>query len=164
MQPSLYMLVGVPGSGKSTWTRKQLEDGFVNGQNTTVVSSDAILDEIASLLTMTYDAAFPLFVDGATKLAIMEAKEAFKDDQNVIWDQTNVTKKSRAKKLDMVPDHYSKIAVFFETPDLAELSRRLSKREGKHIPEHVIESMISKLEAPHEDEGFHMVLSVTPNV
>ena len=79
----------------------------------------------------------------------------------MIWDQTNVSKKSRAPKLAMVPDHYEKIAVVFATPDDEELQRRLGSRPGKSIPAHIVMGMASSLQQPTYDEGFDDIINVT---
>jgi predicted kinase len=157
--PSLYMLIGVPGSGKSTWTANQ---DLI--ENVAVVSSDDIVEDIGRLFGLDYSETFKLFGDGAVKLSLREAASYFHRDENVIWDQTNASKKSRAKKLDMVPDHYKKFAVYFQTPDEAELKRRLGSRPGKHIPPYVMEGMLKSLETPELEEGFDSIIVVCPNL
>jgi len=78
------------------------------------------------------------------------------NNKDVIWDQTNLTAKSRAAKLKMLPDYY-KIAVVFKTPDAEEHARRLASRPGKSIPEGVLRSMAANLELPTEAEGFQEI-------
>jgi hypothetical protein len=83
---------------------------------------------------------------------VVSAREMGND---IIWDQTSTTVKSRLKKFNMLPDYYH-IAVVFKTPDHEELMRRLISRwdDGKIIPEHVVASMIAGWEEPTEAEGF----------
>lgn len=156
--PSLYMLIGVPASGKSTWTKKQelLED-------VAIVSSDDIIENIGEIFGLDYNETFRLFGDGCIKLMLRDAQHHFKDNVNVIWDQTNTTKKSRAKKLDMVPDHYTKYAVFFEAPNKEEHERRLASRPGKNIPPNVITNMVETIEEPTLEEGFDQIIYVRAN-
>jgi gluconate kinase len=49
---------------------------------------------------------------------------------------------------------YRMIAVVFKIPDVEELERRLNSRPGKHIPNHVMKSMINGFQMPTVEEGF----------
>jgi predicted kinase len=77
--------------------------------------------------------------------------------KDVVWDQTNLTPKSRKSKLAMVPDHYKKIAVVFQTPEAAEWQRRLDSRPGKSIPQNILMGMASSMQMPGPDEGFDSI-------
>ena len=83
--------------------------------------------------------------------------EAVKRNQDIIWDQTNTSRKSRAKKLILIPDRYRKVGVFFPTPSMEELERRNASRPGKVIPWGVMQNMIDCLNQPMLDEGFDEV-------
>jgi predicted kinase len=142
------MLIGVPGSGKSTWIANQewLADA-------TVVSSDRFIDEEATRQGKTYNEVFNDYIKIATKLMENHVLVAQANSKDIVWDQTNTSVKSRKNKLAMLPD-YEKIAVVFRTPDEEELTRRLANRPGKSIPENVMRVMISSLVEPTEEEGF----------
>ena len=88
---------------------------------------------------------------------VVHAREAGKD---IIWDQTSTTVKTRARKFNMLPD-YEHIAVVFKTPEADELALRLASRPGKHIPDHVMRSMIDHFEMPDEEEGFREIWHAT---
>ena len=148
--PSFYMLIGVPASGKTTWVEKNKGDALV-------ISSDNLIEAYAADHGMTYNEVFKEQIKIATAVVKTEAQKAFAADQDVIWDQTNITKKSRASKLAMVPEHYRKIAVFFATPLEEEWQRRLNSRQGKSIPAHILDSMVEMLEMPELDEGWHII-------
>ena len=148
------MMVGVPGSGKSTWIAQH------KNQSALIASSDAYIDRKAEAVGKTYNDVFGKNIKAANQYAQQVAKQAFDLNLDLIWDQTNINRKSRAAKLAMVPDHYEKIAVYFPTPDSAEHLRRLASRPGKQIPKHIMTSMISALEAPSSDEGFDKVIIV----
>lgn len=157
-----YMLVGVPGSGKSTWLKNKILD---RSPSTAVISSDDIISEIAETIArmtgvpVTYNDVFSDNYKLVEKFMLQNAERIFaSDDANVVvWDQTNVSVLSRKKKLAMVPKDYKKIAVFFETPPDDILKERLSKREGKTIPNFVMVSMKENLVKPSENEGFDIV-------
>jgi len=150
----LYMLVGVPAAGKSTWIDKH------NNGNVMVASSDAYIDRIAASQGKTYNDVFADNIKAATQHALNVAKQAFDLGLDLIWDQTNLNRKSRAPKLAMVPDHYEKIAVFFPTPAQDEHERRLKSRPGKQIPHNILVGMIRGLEKPTTDEGFDEVIEI----
>ena len=146
--PKLYMLIGVPGSGKSTWTADQ-----VWAKDCSIVSSDRFIDEHAAKMGKTYNEVFDEYVKIATKLMENQVLIAQANNMDIIWDQTNMSAKSRAKKLAMLPN-YEKIAVVFKTPEKEELDRRLANRPGKFISEKIVNSMISSYNEPTEEEGF----------
>jgi predicted kinase len=146
----LYMLIGVPAAGKSTW-REQ------NSMDAAVISTDDILERIAAEQGATYNEVFKDNIKLATQLANLMVVNAFAAGRDVVWDQTNLTRKSRAGKLAQVPEDYEKFAVFFPTPDQTEHARRLALRPGKTIPWNILNGMISTVEQPTMDEGFDVI-------
>ena len=146
--PTCYQLIGVPGSGKSTWIKNQKW-----ALGLTVASTDAYVDKYAKDANKTYNEVFHDVMKNAVDAMVETVEFARSMKLDIIWDQTSVSVKSRAKKFKMLPD-YEHIAVVFDTPEPEELDRRLSSRPGKNIPEYVMESMISSFEYPTMDEGF----------
>jgi predicted kinase len=146
----LYVLVGVPASGKSTWIKNQ--DW---ARDIPVVSTDKFVEEYAAKQGKTYSEVFDEYMPIAVKLMANQVLICKANNKDIIWDQTSTSIETRAKKIRMLPDYY-KIAVVFKTPEPDELARRLSSREGKVIPAHVSESMAEQLrnEPPTEAEGF----------
>ena len=146
--PKCYQLIGIPGSGKSTWA---------NGQDWALtcacVSTDKWVEIYAKEVGRTYSEVFTDFMHTAVDLMAKEVVAAREIGRDIIWDQTSTTIASRAKKFCMLPD-YEHIAVVFKTPEADELKRRLESRPGKSIPDHVIKSMIDNFEIPTEEEGF----------
>lgn len=146
--PKCYQLVGVPGSGKTTWVSNQ---DWIN--NCVVVSTDEFVEAYAKECGLTYSEVFDAYMPIAVMLMTDKVVQARESGKDIIWDQTSTTVKTRARKFNMLPD-YEHIAVVFKTPDEAELSRRLASRPGKNIPAHVMRSMINHFEMPSEEEGF----------
>jgi len=129
--PNFYMLVGVPGSGKSSYLKERLlrnEDE----RDAAIISSDH---------TVMY----------------RDLDDAIKWGDDIFWDQTNLSYGSRKGKLNKIPDSYTKVALVFNTPDDDELERRLNSREGKHIPKKVIKDMAGRYQPPTIPEGFNRV-------
>lgn len=143
-----YILVGVPGSGKSTWAARRAQ-----GSNILVVSTDMHVEEEAARQGTTYNSIFDSFMPTAVRYMVHDVNWAKENGMDIIWDQTSTTVASRAKKLVMLPE-YRCIAVVFPTPDEQELDRRLASRENKFIPKDVIESMKKNFVMPTTDEGF----------
>jgi predicted kinase len=146
--PKCYQLVGVPGSGKTTWVRDQ---EWALGL--TIVSTDAFVEDYARAQGKTYSEVFKDYMPTAVNLMAEQVVRARELGHTVIWDQTSTTVASRAKKFRMLPD-YEHIAVVFRTPDEEEHQRRLATRPGKVIPEAVLFDMVWNFEMPTEDEGF----------
>ena len=152
--PKLYVLVGVPGSGKSTWAHNQ--DWFTDCE---YVSTDKWVDMVAARQYKTYNEVFKAYMPTAVKLMTNEVIDARAEGKDIIWDQTSCTVGSRMKKFNMLPDYYA-IAVVFKTPEQEELNRRLASRPGKNIPEYVMQSMIDSWQEPTKDEGFDEIWHV----
>lgn len=155
--PKAYILVGVPGSGKSTWISK----APVDWNNTVVASTDNYVEQEAKRQGKTYSDVFKDVMPSAVNNMARTVIDAVKNNQDIIWDQTSTTRHTRAKKIRMLPSNYEVIAVVFPTPNQQELSRRLTSRPGKNIPDEVIKSMIDKWEEPSEDEGFDKIIHVS---
>jgi predicted kinase len=142
------MLVGVPGSGKSTWVKNQ--DW---AKDCVVISTDKYVEEWAESVGKTYSEVFQEYMPIAVvKMAdaVNGARDAGKD---IIWDQTSTSISTRSKKFKMLPDYYA-IAVVFKTPPASELMKRLASRPGKEIPWEIVTDMINKFEMPSLEEGF----------
>jgi len=146
--PKCYQLVGVPGSGKTTW---------INNQDWAMtcayISTDKFVDLYAQEVGRTYSEVFTEFMPKAVELMAQEVIVARESQRDIIWDQTSTTLASRTRKFNMLPD-YEHVAVVFETPNRIELKRRLASRPGKEIPDAVIEGMLASFEMPTEEEGF----------
>jgi len=144
----VYVLVGVPGAGKSTWVENQLW-----AKDCVYISSDQLVEEEATRQGKTYNDVFKDYINEAVSLMLDQVIAAREEGKDIIWDQTSVSIKSRKKKFSMLPD-YEHIAVVFDTPPACELMNRLASRPGKKIPWEVVSSMIKNFEMPSEEEGF----------
>jgi predicted kinase len=152
------MLVGLPGSGKSTWVKE-----FVKGalDNYVIISTDEFIDEYAAANNVSYNEAFKLLDLKEVEKKMYEKLEvAVYENKHIIWDQTNTSVKTRAKKLSKIPNKYMKYAKYFDISE-EDLNARLYKRakeEDKFIPHTVLQSMKDSLVEPSTTEGFNYIL------
>ncbi len=146
--PKCYQLVGVPGSGKSTWIKNQ--DW---AKDCAIVSTDMWVELEAERVGKTYSEIFDEYMPHAVALMANHVELARDKGMDIIWDQTSTTEGARRRKFNMLRD-YEHIAVVFKTPEMDELKRRLASRPGKNIPSHVMVQMIKNFSMPTTDEGF----------
>ena len=160
MDKTLFMLCGLPGTGKSSWVGEFIHEQLQKKAIITfhVMSTDDLIESIGGFYDKTYNEIFAMgLFEHIEAIALRLMAEAFTNNcPFVFWDQTNLTKKSRAKKLAKVPKDYKKICVCFGAPEEKEWQRRLDSRFGKTIPVHVIKNM--RLEIPSVEEGFDEVI------
>ncbi len=137
-KPTFTMLVGLPGCGKSTYTKNK---------DAVIVSSDTIRKELG------YEQG-----QGTGKVfEIMQkmSKEALLKGENVIFDATNLTRKRRMgiiNGLNNVP--CTKKCVLFTEP-YEECLRRNATRTGFDlVPDDIMYSMLTNFQTPMLCEGF----------
>lgn len=145
---NLYVMVGCPGSGKSTFLKNK-----VNSENFVVVSRDAIR---FSLLKegdeyFAYEEKVLLIFYDAINKFLAEGK-------NVFVDQTSLTPKARKKLLDKVWGYDAANAIWIDEPLEVCLARN-RKREGtkSFVPETELCKMYHRLKPPTLDEGFKTI-------
>ena len=151
--PDFYMMVGLPGSGKTTWIKNNMLD-----KDVVICSSDDLIQQYADSQGKTYDEVFPDYVDQAIQLTKNKIQYALQDKKNILIDQTNLTPKSRKTKLP-TSSSYKKIAIVIPLPDKEEWKRRLN-RPGKNIPQDVLDRMLNSYVSPSKSEGFDEIWQV----
>jgi predicted kinase len=95
-----YQLIGVPGSGKSTWISNQ--DWVAD---IPVVSTDNFVEAYAKEQGKTYNEVFKDYMPIAVKLMANQALICQANGLDVIWDQTSTTIASRARKFNTLPKY-----------------------------------------------------------
>lgn len=139
--PKLYIMVGLPGSGKSTYVSEHLSD-------VTYISSDKYIEARAEKLGCSYNDIFKSTIKYAEDLMWQDAFKAHKAKEDVVIDRTNMTKRSRARWLNFFRGWEPHCTVMH----CDRVHARNAQRINKTIPMNVINSM--KYEAPALEEGF----------
>lgn len=152
MQPTCYLLVGLPGTGKSTFVQ-HLRSTL--GAALALVSTDAQIDRFAAERGMTYSQAFPL-VDMRTLEAEMlrDLDAAVRRRQHIVVDRTNLRYSSRDRLIERLTVDYRVVAVLFAVPQEvhSEWLQARAEREGKQIPLAVLRQMQGTYQPPTYDE------------
>lgn len=140
----LIMLIGIPGSGKTTYSEKLIEE-----YQAKVVSTDKVRQTYVGIDEKD---VFPTVY----KLCV----EEFKNEKNVVLDATHITPKVRKRCFDALDEYgvaYEKVAIYIDTP-VEECVRRVEKRNQDpnelFLPLEVIESYGKNIIPPTKEEGF----------
>jgi predicted kinase len=155
--PELIMLCGVPTSGKSTYVEKLKKIKY--WENSVVLSTDDYIEKQAQRCGLTYNQIFDDVIKDATRELELELNMAKDKGKDIIWDQTNLSVKTRRKKLAKLPSYYRRSVVYFEV-SLEEALERNKYREGKFIPESILKRMWHQFEIPTRNEDFDYVEKV----
>lgn len=155
MNKRLLMLVGIAGSGKSTWAREYVKDQARQGCHAIIASRDAIrfalLDENDEYFAKEND-VFKNYINN------IQNSLADDDIDVVIADATHINKKSRAKVLkrlnlkDVIVE-----AVVFNTPVTRCLQYNETRVGRERVPNVAIYSMRKNFTLPTNEEGFNTV-------
>lgn len=154
--PKCTILVGVPGSGKSTWLKQR------DNENIHVVSTDDIIEDIADTYELTYNEAFKELIRFADMVMVKDMIFFAENGYELYIDRTNMSVKSRAQFINKLKKYgYTFDAVVFETPENGEWERRLNSRPGKNIPAEALERMQNMYQVPTKEEGFETITFIS---
>lgn len=144
-KPTFTMMVGLPGSGKSTYAKELAER-----TNAKICSSDAIREEL------TGDINSQTNNEKVFKLLHRRIKEYLTNGENVIYDATNInSKRRRAFLSELTHIPCVKDCVIIAVP-FEECCKRNESRE-RTIPKEVIERMYKNWNTPYFFEGWDSV-------
>ena len=139
---NFYMLIGIPGCGKSTWA-EQHKDSL----NAEILSSDRIREEhFGDVNDQSHNAEVFTILSKRTH-------EYLNNGINVIYDATNVNRRRRVNLIKSLPENTYTTAILFATP-FVNCCERNNLRDRK-VPEDVMWKFYKTFQAPWYGEGFH---------
>lgn len=148
---NLYIMVGVPGSGKSTWAK-------AHKGNMTYVSRDEIRFSMVAEDEEYFAKETVVFTEYCRRI-----NEALSKGENVLADATHLNRVSRRKLLNNIKGYEELHAIVMMT-DCAESISRNENRVGTRafVPHSVIRRMANQFEMPEISEGFKQILIIYP--
>lgn len=149
-RPRLRLLVGIPGTGKTSYVKEHIEENAIH------LSSDAIRAELYGDESIQGNPA------EVFSLMQSRAVEALNEGKDVWYDATNITRKDRASIINICPK-FAKIEAHIIWAPIAECIERDSKR-NRTVGKEVIDRMLKKFQAPFFDEGIDEIVVVKPDI
>lgn len=145
---TFIILVGIPGSGKSTAVSILYPDS-------TKISPD-------SFIGYTEDSPWtPGAARAAWKKADSLLDEAFdRGDETITFDATFPKSKKRKKYIKKaIEKDYEVVALYCPCPLKVSIARNLDRERFRAVPKWIIENMNNNLEVPTIEEGFTKILT-----
>lgn len=130
---TIYLMIGIPASGKTTWAKEKEKEL----DNAVYIGSDGIRLELWG------NENDQQHNRETFKEIFKRITEAGKQNKNIIYDATNITRREKENILKLLPPTYYKIGVRMSTP-VRDCYRRNLKRE-RNVPEKVIGRMEQRL-------------------
>lgn len=164
---TVYLTIGLPGSGKSTWSRKFAQEN----ENVVIINRDAFRTMIKDEYTFNF--RYEPFIKNATNKAIEQALEYGLD---VIVDETHVKSSRRIEIIQTIRNFENsyglintdygktKIVYMWFTENQNNLHFRMQESRGYDAQkwEEVIHGMKSIFEPPTKKEGFDELVKINP--
>jgi len=135
-KPIAYVLVGLPGSGKSSWAAEHPD-------KLPIASTDAFIEKFAKKKKISYAEAFENQYENAVKDIKKQVGKFIKKSTPFIWDQINLKREERAAIHGYLDATHRVVYVTFLVPLSECLSRHGARaRDGGNI---IDEGRIRKL-------------------
>jgi predicted kinase len=149
---TLYITVGLPGSGKSTYVKN-----FIKDKDIEYLSSDSLR---AVYGKSEEDQTVTPLVFGHIKRTV---DEFLKDGKNVLVDATSVNRKERSDYINTAKKYGAKVvAIVFkmDRQGLIDRNKKRGEQGGRVVPDFVIDKMLNKFEEPSYSEGIDVIIYV----
>lgn len=142
-KPIIYVTVGIPGSGKSTWAEMHRDE-----LNAIVHSSDNIRSELlGNINDQTQN-------DKVFRILHQRIKDDLRAGKNVIYDATSLNRRKRCHflKSELNSIECEKVCILFATPWEEALACNFIRE--RQVPEDVLIRMYKNFETPYYTDGF----------
>ena len=152
MNKKLWLMVGAPGSGKSTYLATH------NIPNSIVVSRDKIRYSMLKDEEPYFSKETAVYKEFIKEIAAALAQE---DIEFVFVDQTSLDRSARAKLLNALKGCraiYNELnAIVFNLPLETILERNMQRSGREYVPERAVTEMYNRMTVPTKAEGFNNV-------
>jgi predicted kinase len=150
---TLFVMVGIPGSGKSTISKSL---------NCSVFSSDSIRFELFG--TEEIDETMPIEEIGKNNrkvFAILHKRviSSLENGKSCVYDATSVSKGSRTDIIKLVKGiPCKKVCIFVDTP--FDICKERNANRTRTVHEQAMQKMINNLVPPSKDEGWDKIYEI----
>ena len=148
MKPTLVLLSGPPGCGKSTvareW-RKKLPDAIY-------LSTDELIERVATRYGVKYSDIFFKVVKRSNKRFSRLLKLARESNRDVIWDQCTLTQVDRCVKASNFPNHHKVLIAHVHANDPIIKQRNNTRERGSLDWYKVVAPRVKQYEEPTVEE------------
>ena len=153
--PTLYLMVGIPASGKTTWASRYFRPPVQ------VIHLDRIRHSVYGLIPQTLDNGLESRV---WSLAYDQMGQALRNGVSVVLDSMALTRAWRERHVREADrragSRVRRVVIFLDTPISIALSR--NARRNKVVLAQTVRAMAGHLEPPTGEEGFDELVYVTP--
>lgn len=150
-RPTLVLLCGIPGTGKTYYAKKYIEEN----PNTIHLSSDSIRADLYG------DESIQGNPNEVFSIMQQRAIYALNNGQSVVYDSTAMTRKDRAGIIASCPK-FAKIECHIIWAPIETCVERDAARE-RTVGKDVIDRMLKRFQAPYYDEGIDEIEIILPD-
>lgn len=148
MKPILAVMIGISGSGKSTYA-----NGLKTSLNAQLIETDSIRQEL------TGNAEDQTQNGRVFDVAKRRVDNALSQARNTIIDATSLSIKERKDWIEIGKANNAEVrAYFIDTP--VDVAKRQNSQRTRKVPEFVIDKQANKLHPPTKAEGFDSIVIV----
>ncbi len=141
---TLYVMVGIPGAGKTTWAKSHPELDYIG--------SDELRREL-------YGKEMTMRGYGRVhRIMTQQAISYLLAGRDVVVDSAHITASARRRLLKDIPPHVRRVAVFLHTP--LKQAFHNNRQRIRHVPEAGITALHCLLDPPTKQEGFDEIIYV----
>ena len=156
VNPICFIMIGLPGSGKST-----VAESYAKKFNADILSTDKFIEYQADWFGLTYNEAFNQFYPDAEKTFKLNVANALKDKRNVIIDRTNLTLKRVKFVKRFTEAGFQVVYVLVErSEDVLDKVNEERKKTGRHLSDEVRNRLKESYIPPTIEEGAHKIVYV----
>jgi len=142
-QKTIFVTIGIPGSGKTTFLKNEMPDVRVISPDLHLITDQGVYWWTGKRCKKAWKSAFSDVFHAV----------AWKD--SFVFDATHIMRKSRKRILEIARENgYNIVALWFKTPHKICNERNDKRDEGRIVPELTMKNMINQFQNPDMSEGW----------